>query len=594
MKIKNGISYRKNGWLYISVKGSPKERGYAYGYYCANDFKEIQKMLQFYIFESYGFTWNSFIEKINADFKNMTKREYFELYEEMEGISEGCIAGGCQTTLDEIIAWNFYCSIPYWFSFTSDTHIGKEGGGGQNKQSFIPLPRNNRKNDKCSAFMAVGDWTKDGKIVVAHNSFCDYIDGQYSYVILDMEPDKGYRFMMQTSPCWIWSGTDFFITTAGIIGTETTIGGFQPYEKKVPIGYRIRTAMQYATTIDGYVATLVNGDSGDYANSWLIADIKTNEISRIELGLKYHSVDRTKNGYLIGFNAPYDPRIRNIEVVNSGFYDIRRHQGARRVRLQQLMQKYKGKLNLDLAKKVLADHYDVYLKKNNNPCSRTICSHYDLDPREYMSQADRPPPYAPHGAVDGMVCDTTMAKNMSFIGRFGNSCGTPFNKEKYCKENIQFSNMCYFLKDRPSQPWTTFKVQNFNKDIFIKYLNKTIKTKNERISEILKEKGERPIEVDMAKNVNLFTDDDDIHISRKFYSDENIHYVPINSLISSDNINHNSINPNSINPNSINLNIDKMNMKKEKFYSENKTRRQKKKLTTKKRKNSINKTKRQK
>ena len=35
--------------------------------------------------------------------------------------------------------------------------------------------------------------------------------------------------------------------------------------------------MQFATTIDGYIGLLVNGNSGDYANSWLIADIKTND-----------------------------------------------------------------------------------------------------------------------------------------------------------------------------------------------------------------------------------------------------------------------------------------------------------------------------
>jgi hypothetical protein len=531
MKINNGYSFKKNGWTYISVKGKPKERGFAYGYYCADEFKEIQKMLQYYIFESYGYPWSYFIEKINNDFKKMTKDEYFELYQEMEGIAEGCTAGGCKTTIDEIIAWNFYCSMPYWYSFTSDTHVGKEGGGGR-KQSFIPLQRKNHANDKCSAFMAVGDWTKDGKIVVGHNSFCDYIDGQYSNVILDVNPENGYRFIMQTSPCWIWSGTDFFVTTAGIIGTETTIGGFQPYEKNMPVGYRIRTAMQYARTIDGYVSLLVNGNSGDYANSWLIADIKTNEIARIELGLKFHSVDRTKNGYLIGFNAPVDPRVRNIEVNNSGFYDIRRHQGARRVRLTQLMQKYKGKLNVELAKKILADHYDVYLKKDNNPCSRTICSHYDLDAREYMSQSDRPVPYAPHGAVDGIVCDTTLALNMSFVGRFGNSCGIPFYKDKYCKENIQFSNICYFLKDRPSQPWTKFQVHNFDKKSFDKYLNITKKIKNSYIQEAIKAKGEAPLELKFDKNINYFTMDENNKIDRKYFTDDNIHYVPTHSILS--------------------------------------------------------------
>jgi hypothetical protein len=50
-----------------------------------------------------------------------------------------------------------------------------------------------------------------------------------------------------------------------------------------------------------------------------------------------------------------------------------------------------------------------------------------------MSQADRPKPFSPHGAVDGIVCDTTMAKKMSFCSRFGNSCGIPFYAVKFFK-----------------------------------------------------------------------------------------------------------------------------------------------------------------
>ena len=46
-RVKNGISYEMNGWLYVSIKGRAKERGYAYGFLCANDFKDIQKMLHF-------------------------------------------------------------------------------------------------------------------------------------------------------------------------------------------------------------------------------------------------------------------------------------------------------------------------------------------------------------------------------------------------------------------------------------------------------------------------------------------------------------------------------------------------------------------
>jgi hypothetical protein len=444
-KIKNGFSYEKNGWKYVSIKGNPKERGYAYGYLCADNFIKVQKMLNFLMLESYGLDWNYFINEISLDFKEMTKNNFNEFYEEMTGISEGCNANGCKTTIDEILAWNFYCSIPYWISTKSDNRIGKEGGGNK---------------DKCSAFMAVGDWTEDGTIVCAHNSFCDYIDGQFSNIILDLSPSNGHRFIMQTSPCWIWSGTDFFVTSNGIIGTETTIGGFYPYEKRAPIGYRIRKAMQYGNSLDEYCQILLHENSGDYANSWLFGDTTTNEIMRIELGLKFHNIEKTKNGFFIGFNAPYDERIRNLEVQNSGFYDIRRHQGARMVRLGDLMDEHKGKLNIEIAKKIISDHYDVYLEKENNPCSRTICSHYDLDAREFMSQENRPKPYSPHGVVDGIVCDSHLAKKMCFVGRFGNSCGIPFIKNDFCKKHRQWEKFCPYLNDRPGEPWTEFTITN--------------------------------------------------------------------------------------------------------------------------------------
>ena len=261
---------------------------------------------------------------------------------------------------------------------------------------------------------------------------------------------------MQTSPCSIWSGSDFWVTAKGIIGTETTIGGFFPYEKRFPIGYRIRKAMQYGNTLDEYCEILLHENSGDYANSWLFGDINTNEIMRIELGLKYHNIERTKNGFFIGFNATYDEKIRNIECKNSGFYDIRRHQGARYVRLSDLMDEYKGKINIDIAKKIISDHYDVYLEKDNNPCARTVCSHYDLDAREYMSDPSRPKPFAPHGAVDGLICDSALAKKMTLVARWGNSCGTPFKASEFFKKHRQYERFAPYVKDRLSEPWTEF------------------------------------------------------------------------------------------------------------------------------------------
>ena len=92
------------------------------------------------------------------------------------------------------------------------------------------------------------------------------------------------------------------------------------------------------------------------------------------------------------------PQIRNLECNNSGMYDIRRHQGARHVRLEELMDKHKGKINIEIAKEIIADHYDVYLLKDDNPCSRTVCSHYDLDAQENICLKKVDQNHLPHMA----------------------------------------------------------------------------------------------------------------------------------------------------------------------------------------------------
>jgi hypothetical protein len=463
-KVKNGFSHEMNGWLYVSIKGTAKERGYAYGFLVAEEMKEILKMVNYTTYEDNGKTWDFFVDLSTKMLKPTIQEHFPEFYEEMEAFAEGCSDGGTKTTVDEIIAWNNSMSLTGYVY----PNVGEgDAGSGKKRAGEGGAP------DRCSAFMAVGDYTADGKIVVAHNDFANFVDGQYGKVIIDVNPTTGCRFIMQGTIGWIWSGSDFYVTQYGIMGTETTIGGFMPYENNYPISCRMRKAIQYGKTLDDYEKILLEGNSGDYASSWLFGDIKTNEIMRIELGLKYHNTEKTKNGYFIGFNATYDPRIRNLECTNSGFDDIRRHQGSRRVRLADLMEEHKGKINIQIAQQIISDHYDVYLNKDN-PCSRTVCSHYDLDAREFMSQADRPKPYQPRGAINGKVCDSTMAKNMSFMGRYGNSCGIPFNKDMFCNQHREWGFLRPYLHDRPQQPWTLCIISN----------DKIVKTKPKKTKKI--------------------------------------------------------------------------------------------------------------
>jgi len=459
-KIRNGSCYNQNGWQVISIQGTPKERGYAHGYCVANTFKEIQKMLDFIVMEETGKTWKYFIEQSNILLKQTIIDHFNELYQEMEGIAAGCRAAGTSTTVDEIIAWNNYLTlVDSWFPSQIANGARLDEGGSK---------------DRCSAFIATGSWTRDKKIIMAHNSFSNFVDGQYYNIVLDIRPAKGHRILMQTFPCGIWSSTDFFVTSKGIMGCETTIGGFLPYENKYPIACRIRKAMQYGNSLDDYVKILLDGNSGDYANSWLFGDIRTNEIMRFELGLKYWDVQRTKDGCFYGCNVAFYPPIRNLECADTGYCDIRRHQGARQVRIPELIEKYKGTMDINIAKIMIADHYDAYLKKEN-PCSRTVCSHYELDAREFMSDPARPKPFQPRGAVDGAVIDSNMAKKMMFEMRFGSSCGTPFVSKAFCEEHKQWSHLLPYLKDRPTQPWTVFQPGSFIR-------RKTLKKKGKRFS----------------------------------------------------------------------------------------------------------------
>jgi hypothetical protein len=430
-----GYRFDKNGWIYVHIEGKAYERGKQLGYLTADRFKKALNTFKYITYEETGRNWEFFKKWAYKLYWNKIPKEY---QQEIKGIAAGYRAHGVRVDYKDVLLWNSFVELLwYWYPHHASNFYKKD-------------------HTKCSAFIATGSYTKDGKIVMGHNSWCNFEMCQFLNVIVDIKPEKGFRILMQEMPGLIFSMSDFFVTSAGIIGTETTIGGFSPYnEKGIPEYVRIRKAMQYGKTLDDYVKILLKGNTGGYANDWLFGNIKTNEIMRFELGLKFHKIWRTKDGFYAGFNAPLDPRIRNMECSDTGIYDIRRHQGARRVRFWQLAKKYKGKIDLDIAEKIMADHYDVYLNKIN-PSSRTIDGHYELDNRAYMSDPSRPVPYQPRGAVDGKVVTSDLAKNMSFYARWGNSSGMPFNAKEFLEKHPQWIQLKPYLEDRPSEPWTKF------------------------------------------------------------------------------------------------------------------------------------------
>ena len=422
--------YDKNGWIFLHIEGKPFELGFQRGYLTANEIGEFYKTLA-YIQEFETSRDVNFFVKASAElFKGKVSQEYVE---EMQGMVEGMRAAGKEVNYDQMLFMNGFVDIA-WYWYPQEKDKIREGGPG------------------CSAFIAGGDATSDGSIVMAHNSWSSYADLRFCNVIVDIVPEKGNRILMQTWGPSIYSMTDFFITSAGLMGTETTIGGFKGFNAKgTPVFERARKAMQYAGDINEWAKIMIDKNSGAYANSWLIGDINTGEIARLELGLKYHNLEKKTNGYFTGSNVAEDLKILRIET-DSRYDDIRSPAVARRVRWEQLMKENYGRITAETAKKLLADHYDVYLKKEN-PSSRTICGHFELDDGSVPASGG---PYWPSGAIDGKVVDTKMAKDWQFWAKWGSSCDRNFDANDFLTEHPQFSRLKGYLPDLPAQPWTIF------------------------------------------------------------------------------------------------------------------------------------------
>jgi hypothetical protein len=114
------------------------------------------------------------------------------------------------------------------------------------------------------------------------------------------------------------------------------------------------------------------------------------------------------------------------------------------------MKEHYGKIDVELAERMLADHYDIYLEKEN-PSARTICGHLELDDGSVPGAWGA---YLPVGTVDGKVVDSDMAKDWQFAAKWGHPCGIGFNAKQFLDKHPQYDWLDGFLKDLAPQEWT--------------------------------------------------------------------------------------------------------------------------------------------
>ena len=477
-----------DGWMRITIRGAPYERGISHGkQVIAADperFTYMFSVLDFTFREGYGRDIEFFYGLCDDFYKGIIKRRFPKIFREMEGIAAGAGLRVCQ-----VILVNVYMSIPYFYAhmlryIDTPKYRNKYADVIRDEHAIAANPaalsaraaRLDEFKDRCSLIMAVGPgWTKDGGIVCGHSSFSNFLDAQFCNVILRIEPEvgDGFSMVMQSMPGGVCSMTDFFVTGAGIVGSETTIRGFNAFRLRDPICCRIRECMQYGKTLEDYAERLQKRNSGDYACSWMFGDVGHGHghgrggprIMRVELGLNYVNVETTSDGVFLGFNSTYDERIRKIECSSAlsskatngkdhadadadGFHDVTSSIGNRRVQLDKLAEKYRGRIDTTVAKRILADHYDNHLGKTVAN-SRTVCKHAYAE----TSGAGGEDPFKPVGAYDTKVADSASIRRMSFLAHWGPPCGTPFSVKDHMKKHPVWKDWTDYLVDFPRRGW---------------------------------------------------------------------------------------------------------------------------------------------
>jgi hypothetical protein len=375
-----------------------------------------------------------------------------EYQAELKGIAAGLAARGVKLDLWDVIAINAEMELGEYYVPWLDKQTDKQTGNQQHKDhASRPVPK---APGDCSAFIATGSYTKGGKIVIAHNNWSSYADGERWVIVFDIQPAQGHRILMDGMPGMITSNDDFGINDAGIMVTETTISQFEGWDSNgKPEFVRSRKALQYANSIDDYLATMMEQDNGGYANDWLIGDRKTGEIAYLELGLKHTPVWRKKDGYFVSSNFPRDPGLIKDETSGFNSNDMSSSPNARHARWEQQMAANRGKIDVPMAEQFLADHEDSFLHRQQAD-QRSLCGHVD-------AAKDGIPiwdwgPYYPGGAVTGKATDSDMAAKMSFTARAGHPCGEDFYAAPFLKAHPEYSWQSPILKDMKAGPWTTF------------------------------------------------------------------------------------------------------------------------------------------
>lgn len=411
------------GWICIHISGAPRTLGYQHGRLLAKEILDAKQAVELEE-ASAGLKWQWFRDNAYLLYWKKLDPEY---QEEIQGIAEGANSKGVSLDYKDVLALSAHIELADYYQpwlRAKQTHA--------QIQSKAPMA--------CSAFMATGSFTKDGRLVVGQNFWWSYFTGARWRVIEYVQPAKGHSFVMDLLPGMIHSGSDWAQNDAGIVLTETTITDFEGYEPEgIPEFQRMRKAIQYSNSIDEVVQHFKQGNNGGYANTWLIADAKTNEIAKLQLGLRNVVLDRTRDGAFYGANYPEDAKLIEEEAPRYAGEPPDNVCELRRLRWQDLLSRSKGEIEAEMAKSFLGDTYNTQTGENDGQGSALCGKGFPFD-----------------GAVSARVTTGALVDKMGFWGRSSIPDGTSEPRADAIRQFTITGERARLWPDLPAQPWILY------------------------------------------------------------------------------------------------------------------------------------------
>ena len=443
--------YNVNGWIYLRIEGHPYERGFQHGYLLAAETVDMITRWSNVIHNSpllsllpsnpdssrYDTISNAWWNFVRSRIKRTFWDRYIEEYkQEIQGIADGVNAKGVKFRgrdvdyLDILASNEMYEFMTRFDNPMKGFHPIKDlygllkdlvpmsiGDEGDFVKSFL----NAEPAHHCNGFIATGDATTNGQMVVSQGVLCGgwwypyYIPQRWN-VIIDVVPTDGCRFMMSSAPGYIWSDQNYYQNEKGIVFVDTTCIQGLWRDGGYPMAIRNRLAAQYSESIDDVLTYLRYKNDGIWTAVYLVGDIKTGEVARMDLGLYKSEVWRTFNGYYWTANNAISSAVR-AESYGLGIKG--------------------GILHIVAAITGLSTSYE-YMTRKYIPSRRDI-KYEELGERLYgeidlevlKNKIMTAPPIGSHSVVDVKLANTRMIENMSMEVFFGNVCGYIWDMSSY-------------------------------------------------------------------------------------------------------------------------------------------------------------------